>query len=48
MFQVLFERILALGVGTARRDRSLIDSRGLVGVVARVSHDAEYAVTFGG
>lgn len=46
MFQMLFERVLALGVGTARRDRSLVDSRSLVGVVARVGHGVEYVVTF--
>lgn len=48
MFQVLFERVLALRVGTARRDRSLVDSRSRVDIVARVSHDVEYIVTFKG
>ena len=45
MFQMLFERILALGVRTARRDRSLVDSRSFVGVVTRVGHSVDYAVT---
>lgn len=44
MFQMLFERVLALGVRTARRDGSLVDSGSLVGIVARVGHGVEYGL----
>lgn len=44
MFQMLFERVLALGVRTARRDGCLVDSGSLVGVVVRVSHGVEDGV----